>query len=152
VDAVLRVAAVYFTLLLVFRLAGARTLAQTTPFDLVLLLVISETTQQALIGDDSSFTNAATLIVTFVAIDVALSLVKQRSRKFAAILEGSPLVLLSHGKPHKEPMDKSRIDEEDILEAARQHHGLTTLDEIEYAVLERHGKISIIPKRPPAGA
>src|SRR3546814_5662672 len=76
-DSVLRGAAVYAILLVILRLSGRRTTAQMTPFDLVLLLIVAETTQQALLGDDFSITNAAILIVTLFTIDIALSYVKQ---------------------------------------------------------------------------
>jgi uncharacterized membrane protein YcaP (DUF421 family) len=143
---VLRVAAIYAVLLLVFRVSGKRTLAQTTPFDLLMLLVISETTQQAMVGDDLSLTNAVLMIATFVLIDVALSLIKQRSRIAARFLEDVPLILVKDGMPLTDRMDRSRVDEDDIIEAARQLRGLERLDQIKYAILERDGKISIIPR------
>jgi uncharacterized membrane protein YcaP (DUF421 family) len=146
VDPINRVAGIYFLLLVLFRVAGARTLAQTTPFDLVLLLILSETTQQALVGDDHSFTQAATLVLTFIGIDVALSLLKQRSKTIGHLIEGRPVVLLKNGKPQQQQMDLCRIDEEDILEAARKSRGLLELKDIQLAVLERDGHVSIIPK------
>ena len=80
-ESVIRAAAVYLFLLLVFRLAGQRTLAQITTFDLVLLLIISEAIQQALIGNDNSMTNAALVVLTLAGLNVALSILKQRSKK-----------------------------------------------------------------------
>jgi uncharacterized membrane protein YcaP (DUF421 family) len=147
-DAVLRVAAMYSFLLLVFRISGKRTLSETTPFDLLMMLVISETTQQAMVGEDHSMTHAFLLITTFVGIDVGLSLIKQRSTRVAKLLEDVPLVILAHGRPLQDRMDRSRVDEEDILEAARELCGLEKISQIKYAVLERHGKISIVPRSP----
>lgn len=77
-DAVFRGLAIYFVLLVIIRLSGRRTLAQMTPFDLVIVLVISETTQQAMLGDDFSITNAILLILTLFTTDIALSYVKRR--------------------------------------------------------------------------
>ena len=145
-DAVLRVAAMYFFLMLVFRIAGKRTLAETTTFDLLMMLVISETTQQAMVGEDHSMTHAFLLIVSFVGIDVGLSLVKQRSKTIARFLEDAPVVIVAHGQFLQDRMDRSRVDEEDVLEAAREHQGLESLEAIKYAVLERSGQISIIPR------
>ncbi len=145
-DPVLRVAAMYFFLMLVFRLAGKRTLAETTPFDLLMMLVISETTQQAMVGEDHSMTHAFLLITTFVSIDVGLSLIKQRSKRVARLLEDAPVVIVAHGELLQDRMDRSRVDEEDVLEAARELQGLESVEQIKYAVLERHGKISIIPR------
>lgn len=76
-DAVIRGQAIYFTLLVIIRLSGRRTLAQMTPFDLVIVLGISETTQQAMLGDDFSITNAVILILTLFTTDIALSYVKR---------------------------------------------------------------------------
>lgn len=76
-DAVIRGQAIYFTLLVIIRLSGRRTLAQMTPFDLVIVLVISETTQQTMLGDDFSITNAVILILTLFTTDIALSYVKR---------------------------------------------------------------------------
>jgi hypothetical protein len=83
-DAVVRGLAIYFVLLIIIRLSGRRTLAQMTPFDLVIVLVISETTQQAMLGDDFSITNAVLLILTLFTTDIGLSYVK------AMVAEGGP--------------------------------------------------------------
>jgi uncharacterized membrane protein YcaP (DUF421 family) len=145
-DALIRVAVMYFFLMLVFRISGKRTLAETTPFDLLMMLVISETTQQAMVDDDHSVTHAFLMITTFVTLDVGLSLIKQRSAKVAKVLEDVPVVILAHGRPIQDRMDRCRVDEDDILEAAREMHGLETADQIKYAVLERNGKITVIPR------
>lgn len=145
-DAVLRAAAIYGFLLVVFRVTGRRTLAQITTFDLVLLLIIGEATQQALLGDDFSVTNALIVITTLVSIDVALSLLQHHSRAFDKLLDGVPLVIVEDGKPLDDRMHKARIDITEVLEQARATQGLERLDQIKYAVLERSGTISIVPK------
>jgi uncharacterized membrane protein YcaP (DUF421 family) len=145
-DPLVRVAVMYAFLMLVFRVAGKRTLAETTPFDLLMMLIISETTQQAMVGEDHSMTHAFLLISSFVAIDITLSLIKQRSQTVARVLEDVPVILVENGRVLKERMDRSRVDEEDLLEAAREMQGLERLDQIKYAVLERSGQISIIPR------
>jgi uncharacterized membrane protein YcaP (DUF421 family) len=144
---VFRAFAVYAVLLVIFRLAGKRTLSETSSFDLVLLLIISETTQEAMIGDDYSMTNAVVLIVSLVGIDISLSFLKQRSPFIERWLDGRPLVILRRGKPLLDRMNKERVDLEDVLEAARKKRGLSRTEEIELAVLERHGDITIVPKR-----
>lgn len=142
---VLRGLIIYLFLLLIFRLMGKRTLNETTTFDLVLLLIISEVTQQALIGDDFSITASAILICTLVGIDLIFSLIKENSPFLGKILEGAPIVIVDHGKPLKKRMNKTRVDEEDILEAARLNFGLEKMEQIKYAVLEKDGTISIVP-------
>jgi uncharacterized membrane protein YcaP (DUF421 family) len=145
-DSVIRAAVVYAFLLLVLRLAGKRTLAQVTSFDFVLLLIISEATQQALLGEDNSMTNAAILIVTLVGLNILMSVLKQRSKFVERLLEDIPLLIVADGKPLQSRMDKERVDVDDILDAARESHGLEHLSQIKHAILERSGKISIIPK------
>jgi uncharacterized membrane protein YcaP (DUF421 family) len=145
-DTILRGTAIYLFLLIIFRIAGKRALAQITTFNFVLLLIVSEVTQQALIGEDHSITNSLLLIVTLVGIDIGLSLWKQRSHKLEQLIDGVPLIIVEDGKPFKDRMDKSRVDEADVLSAARHLQGLERMDQIKYAVLERSGGISIIPK------
>lgn len=146
-DSVLRGLFVYVFLLLVFRLAGKRTLSQATSFDLVLLLIISETTQQAMVDNDHSVTNGILLILTLVGATILLAALKQFFPRLEQILEGEPLIIVDQGKLLKERMDKSRVDESDILSAARLMHGLERMDQIKYAILERNGEISIIPRQ-----
>ena len=146
-ESVIRAVVVYLFLLLVFRLSGKRTLSETTNFDLVLLLIISETTQQAMVGNDHSMTNGVVLILTLVGADILLSLAKQWSPAVDAWVDGVPLILVRDGKMIHERMNRERVDANDILEAAREQQGLERLDQIRYAVLERSGKISIVPRR-----
>ena len=145
-ESVLRGVPVYLILLVILRLSGRRTLAQSTPFDFVLLLIVAETTQQALLGDDFSVTNAVVLIVTLVAMDIGMSLLKKRSGRLARFMDGTPSVQIAQGVPDWEAMGRAQVDLADILSAARSAHGLRRLDEIDFAVLEQSGGISIIPK------
>lgn len=145
-DAVLRSAAIYVFLLVIFRIAGKRTLAEVTPFEFVLLLIIGESTQQALLGDDFSVANSLQVIIALVAIDVGLGLLKQRVPWFERVVEGTPEVIFADGQPLRERMERARIDDSDIMEAARSKQGLESLDQVKFAVLERSGGISIIPR------
>ena len=146
-DAVLRAGLIYLFLFVVMRISGKRTLAQVTPFDFVLLLIIGEATQQGLIGDDFSATKAMLLIVTLVGIDIGISLLKRLWPRFALAVEGAPLVLVKDGKPIDDRLQGTRLDLGDVLESARSTQGLERLDQIKYAVLERDGSISVIPAR-----
>ena len=144
-DAILRGASVYLILLVILRLSGRRTLGEMTSFDFVLLLIIAETTQQALLGDDFSVTNALLLITTLVGIDIIISYLKTRFDMVDRIVDGLPMVIVEHGQPLRERLKKSRLDEHDILAAARRLQGLERMEQIKYAVLETDGGISIIP-------
>ncbi|HEX7043649.1 MAG TPA: YetF domain-containing protein [Burkholderiales bacterium] len=145
-ESVLRGAAIYVFLLLIMRVSGKRSFAEITTFDFVLLLVIGETTQQALLAEDFSIVNAVVVVATLVVIDIGLSLWKQHSPRLAALIESRPLVLMGDGELLEDRMNRARVDADDILAAARMTHGLERLDQIKYAVLERNGGISIIPR------
>lgn len=144
-DSVLRAAAIYLVLMVLFKIAGRRSLAELTTFDLVLLMVIGEATQQALLGDDFSLTNAVLVIATLIAIDIGLSLIKQRFTWLARVLDGGPTVLVEHGRLLPERLKRARLDAEDVLEAARSAQGIVELRQIRFTILERNGKISVIP-------
>jgi uncharacterized membrane protein YcaP (DUF421 family) len=146
-EGIARAAAIYGMLLVLFRVTGKRSLARITTFDFILLLIIGEATQQALLGNDFSVMNATVVIVTLIVLDLGLSLLKQHSRRFDRILEGDPLLLVENGSFLKEHMDKARVDEQDILEAARALRGLERADQIKFAILERNGEITVIPRR-----
>ena len=145
-DTVFRALAIYLGLMLVIRASGKRSVAQITTFDFVLLLILGESTQQALIGDDFSITTGLLLIASLVGIDMTLSFLKERSTRISQLVDGVPLIIVEDGRPLRERMDRSRVDESDVLAAARERQGLERLDQIKYAVLERSGGISIIPK------
>src|SRR5688572_26780521 len=121
---------VYAFLLLVFRIAGKRTLSEATAFDFVLLLIISETTQQAMVDNDHSMTNGALLILTLVSADIFLSLAKQWLPALDPVLDGTALILVRDGKVLKDRLNRERIDTSDILEAAREQLGLEDLTQI----------------------
>ena len=144
-ESVLRALAIYAVLLVLFRITGKRSLGQITTFDFILLLIISEAIQNGMVGSGYSITNALVLVVTLVAVDVGLSLVKRRSPQLEKYLDGTPLVIVEHGRALRERIDKERVDESDILAAARRE-GLERMAQIKYAVLERNGQISIIPR------
>lgn len=142
---IIRATVVYLFLLLVFRIAGKRSLGSITTFDLVLTLIISEAVQQALIDSDNSLTNAVLLVSTLIALNVGFSLLKQRSPRVDRWMEGNPVVLMREGKLLDVPMRRERVDQLTILGAARTQHGLPSLDQVAYAVVETDGKVSVIP-------
>ncbi|MDT9598707.1 DUF421 domain-containing protein [Sphingosinicella rhizophila] len=142
----LRGVAIYILVLIVIRISGRRTMAQMTPFDLVLLLIIAETTQQGLLGDDFSITNSAILIVTLFSLDIALSYVKQFFPAVDKFVDGRPTLLIANGKPDEEALQWSRVGMDDVMSAARAQHGLERLEQVKHAILETDGNLSIIPK------
>lgn len=144
-ETVIRGIVIYFFLMVVLRLSGRRSLAKITSFDFVLLLIVASTAQQALLGEDFSLTNAMILVITLVGVDIGLSYIKQVSPRASIVLDGSPTVLISRGELDTEALRRSRVGLEDVLQAARQQHGLKRLDQISFAILEVDGSLSIIP-------
>ena len=144
---VLRAVVVYLLLLIIFRISGKRTLSNVTTFDFVLTLIISESIQQALVNGDNSMTNAFLLVLTLVTLNILFSAMKRRWPRFERVTEGMPVLIFAKGKALQEQMDKERVDEQDIMHAARTAHGLRSLDEVEFAILEPSGGISIIPRK-----
>lgn len=143
-DSVLRAAAMYLALMVLFKIAGRRSLAELTTFDFLLLMIIGEATQQALLGDDFSLTNSMLVIITLIVIDVGLSLLKQRSQWVSQLIDGGPTIIVENGKVLHKRLRHARLIEADIMEAARSSQGIETLDQIKFAILERNGKISVI--------
>ena len=144
-EPVFRALACYLLLLIVVRLSGKRGLAQVTIFDLILLLLISQTVGQALIGDDSSVTTAVVITVTLVVINRVNDAAAHRWADMSHVLEDAPLVLIEDGQIHDERLARMKIRLDDVLETARMDEGVERLDQIKHAILERSGAISIIP-------
>jgi uncharacterized membrane protein YcaP (DUF421 family) len=142
---VVRGVLIYVFLVIIFRFIGKRSLSQSTTFDLVLLLIISEVTEQGLVGEDHSITGSIILISTLIGVDLLLSKIKNRFSLFEKVAEGMPIIIVDHGKPLDKRMEKTRVEAEDVMEAARVKHGLERMDQIKYAVVEKNGDISIIP-------
>lgn len=147
-EIILRAFTIYLFLLVLFRITGKRTLSQLSTFDFVLLLIISEATQNALIGEDYSVVTGVTVILTLVLIDLGLSFLKRRYGILDKIAEGVPLLIVDRGVMLEDRMKKERISQDDVLQAARAAHGLERMEQIKYAVLEPSGGISIIPMEP----
>ncbi len=145
-DAVLRGLAIYLVLFLLLRVFGKRTLSEVTTFDFVLLLVVGEATQQALLGEDFSITHAAIVVAVLVGLDRASDYLAWRFARFKRVAESIPVILVDNGKLLRTVMDKEHVSEDDILTSARTKHGLENLDQVKYAVMETSGGISIVPK------
>src|SRR4051794_19216379 len=97
-DAIIRAVVIYAFLVVLFRVTGRRTLAQVTTFDLVLLLIVSEATQQGLLGNDFSITNALLVILTLIGLDLLMGGLSRRWRPLNRWLNGLPLVLVQDGQ------------------------------------------------------
>ena len=147
-----RAGAVYVFLLAVFRVSGRRTLAQVTTFDLILVRILGDATQDALIGERATFATAIVAIATLVLVDIALARAKRRWPAVDVLVDGLPLPLVVHGQMRQAAMASEGVTPDDVLTAARESQGLSRLQEVRFAVLEQNGRISVVPQVPGGGA
>jgi uncharacterized membrane protein YcaP (DUF421 family) len=140
----LRTAIVYLIILLGLRILGKREIGQMTPFDFVLLLLISNAVQNAMTGPDTTIWGGLIAATTLLIITWGISLISGRYRKLRGVLEGQPTILVSRGKLLEQNIKREKI-ERDELEMAAREHGIEDLKSVELAVLEIDGSISIIP-------
>ena len=146
-EKVLRPIIVYAFLVIGFRLAGKRELAQLNPFDLVVLLTISNTVQNAIIGNDNSVTGGIIGACTLLVVNYLVVRFLYRHERLEHVLEGNPDVLLDKGQLQAANMRREAITRGQ-LELAAHKQGFATLDEVERAVLEPGGSITFVGKRP----
>jgi len=148
---VFRAVVVFAVLWTVFRIGGRRTLAEITTFDFILLLVIGDAAQNALVGDDFSITTSAMVIVTMILLELGLDRVAMRSKTFRRLLDSGPVIVVDNGKVLERALRQEGLNVDEVLAAARERQGLERLDQIKYAIVEQHGGISIIPKEKGSG-
>jgi uncharacterized membrane protein YcaP (DUF421 family) len=141
--AVFRAVFGYCFLVLIVRTAGRRPGKQITPFEFVFVFFIGGLTLTAMVGNDRSLSNALCIITTIAVTHFAIAWLRQWSPVFSQVVDGTPLVLMKKGEWQIETMKKMRIQDDDVMAMARDN-GLESLDQIEYAILERNGEISII--------
>ncbi len=143
--AVLRAAYGYLFLVFMVRVVGRRPGKQLTPFEYVLIFFMGGLMLTAMVAQEASLTNALCQIMTVALLHAAIAWMRARSSRFASLVDGTPLLLSEKGHARTDVLQHSRIAYEDVMASAREQ-GITNLDEVEYAVLERNGEISIIPK------
>jgi uncharacterized membrane protein YcaP (DUF421 family) len=144
-DIVLRAVFLYAFIVFVMRVIGRRELSSMTPFDLILLIVLGDAIQQGLTQDDYSVTGAVIAVAAIATMQVFTSYLSFRSQKARKVFEGQPLVIVDHGEIVQENLKRERMTEDEISEEARQQQ-ISSLDEIEWAIIEANGTISFIKK------
>src|ERR671930_2643199 len=144
-DIVLRALFLYVFVVLLMRVMGRRELSSMTPFDLVLLIVLGDSIQQGLTQDEYSVTGAALAVGTIATLQVLTSYLSFRSSKARRVLEGEPIVLVERGEVVQKNLRRERMTEDEITEEMRQQD-VSSLDQVEWAILENNGSISFIKK------
>lgn len=139
-----KTAAIYVFLVIGLRVLGKRELGQMTVYDLVLLIVIANAVQNAMVGTDATLCGGIVAAVTLMVLNKALNLAMLRSRKLRAAMIGEPLLIVNHGHLLRAHMAKEGITKDQVMAALREH-GLTKLEDAQIAVLEVDGSISVVP-------
>ena len=146
-EKILRPLVVYVFLLAALRLAGKRELAQLNPFDLVVLLTLSNTVQNAIIGEDNTVTGGLIGAATLLVINHLVVRYAYRHDRFDRLIEGDADVLIDEGVVKHDRLDNELITHAE-LEAAAHRQGFASLDEIDRCTLESGGSLSFVAKRP----
>jgi uncharacterized membrane protein YcaP (DUF421 family) len=141
-ELLLRVAVVYAGVFLLLRIVGKKHVGELAPFDLVVLLLLSECVQNALIADDTSLTGGLIAAAALFGLNQVVGYAAWRDRKMERLLEGTPRFLVRHGRVLKDVLAREQITQSELMEALRRE-GCTSLTNVRYAILENDGDISI---------
>ena len=141
---VVRAVVVYVFLLVLLRLTGKRQVGQLAPFDLVLLLVLSNAVQNSMNGGDNSITGGLILASTLVLLNFGVGWLTYRSKGLEALIEGRPIIIVHDGKVDHRAMRRVQMTKHE-LEAALRAEGCAGPEEVRFAVIENNGHITVIP-------
>jgi uncharacterized membrane protein YcaP (DUF421 family) len=150
-ELIVRGCIVYVFLLILLRLTGKRQIGQLAPFDLVLLLVLSNAVQNSMNGGDNSLVGGLISAATLVALNYGIGYATFRSKKLEALIEGRPQVIIHNGKVYEDVMRSVKLTHHE-LSAALRGAGCTCAEEVQIAVLENNGSISIVQRAAPSAS
>ena len=141
-----RAIVVYIFLLVILRLTGKRQVGQLAPFDLVLLLVLSNALQNSMNGGDNTVTGGVISAVTLVSVNWLIGYATFRSKKMGRFIEGRPQVIVHNGHVYRDVMQSERLTQ-DELDAAIRLAGCASIHDVHFAILENNGQISVRSRR-----
>ena len=141
-ELVLRSLIVYFALLFLLRITGKRQIGQLSPFDLILLLLISEAVQNSIVASDDSLIGGLIAVATLIAANYLVGLATFKSRRLERAVDGRPQVLIHEGKIFEDVMRESKMTRKE-LDTALRHEGFFEISKIKLAILETNGEISV---------
>jgi uncharacterized membrane protein YcaP (DUF421 family) len=136
---------VYGFLILLLRLTGKRQVGQLAPFDLVLLLVLSNAVQNSMNAGDNSLVGGLISAATLVFVNWLIGYATYRNKRLEALIEGRPTVLIHHGRLYEDAMSRAQLTHHELNAAIRQA-GVSCPEDVLSAILENNGAISVIPK------
>jgi uncharacterized membrane protein YcaP (DUF421 family) len=137
-----RAVVVYIFLLVILRVTGKRQVGQLAPFDLVLLLVLSNALQNSMNGGDNTVTGGLISAVTLISLNWLLGYATFRSKKIGRFVEGRPQVIVHNGHVYHDVMQSERLTQ-DELDAALRLAGCASIHDVHFAILENNGQISV---------
>lgn len=143
---ILRAVVVYAVVLGMVRLSGKRALGQITPFDVLLIVLLGNAVQNALLGQDTSLAGGLLLAATLILLNYGVGWLTTRSRWIESLLEGEPVLLVRDGQLLASVLRRELVTRAD-LDAAMRQQGCTALNDVALAVLETNGHITILSKR-----
>jgi len=143
---ILRGIIIYVFLIALLRVTGKRQIGQMSPFDLVLLLVLSNAVQNSMNGGDNSVIGGMISAATLVAVNWLVGIWTYKSKRAETLIEGRPELLIHNGKLFEKALTKSLLSRHE-LRAALRESGCSDIDDVQAAFLENDGTISVIPKR-----
>jgi len=152
-DVALRTSVVYMFLIVALRLAGRREVGQLSILDLVVVLIIANSVQNAMVGQNTTLLGGIVSALTLIILDRVLRTVLGRSRRIMRAIEGEPIVVVSRGQILEAGMRRAALSRGDLDEALRAH-GVAAVQDVRLAVAETDGSISVIPRvtsQPPGG-
>jgi uncharacterized membrane protein YcaP (DUF421 family) len=145
-DLAIRAVVLYCFVYLLMRIMGRRELSSLEPFDLILLIVIGDAIQQGLTQDDYSVTGALIVVGTFAMMQVLISFLSYKFPGMRPVMDGEPIVIVQDGKAIERNMKRERITLDEVMVEVRMQQ-ISSIEDVEWAVLETSGKISVIPKQ-----
>ena len=143
---ILRGLLIYGFLLLALRLTGKRQIGQLAPFDLVLLLVLSNAVQNAMNGGDNSLTGGVISAITLLVANAVVGRLTFKSKRLESLIEGRPEILIHDGKLFSEVLEREQLTHHE-LNAALRTAGCASISEVHYAILENTGQITVHRKQ-----
>ncbi len=142
---VLRAVVVYAVLLAMIRLSGKRTMGQFTAFDMLLIVLLGNAVQNALLGTDTSMSGGLLLAATLIVLNWSVGFVTARSKRAERVLEGAPVVLARNGHVYRDVLRRELVSRDDFAKAMREA-GCSDIDRIRLALLETNGHITILTR------
>jgi uncharacterized membrane protein YcaP (DUF421 family) len=150
-ELIVRGVVVYVFMLVLLRITGKRQVGQLAPFDLVLLLVLSNAVQNSMNGGDNSLVGGLISALTLVLLNLTVGWITYRSKKLEGLIEGRPQILIHNGQLFEDVVSKARLTHHE-LHAALRMGGCSCVDEVHTAILENSGQISVVPKKSSAAS